>query len=379
MSLGVALLLTACDPVPAKVGEMQVRDSMGVQIVEHRGFPSGLPLWSVDRNLNLSVGAVDGIGPAVFGRVTTVTETASGMIVVADAAASELRAFDSSGVHLWTAGRRGDGPGEFRSLTAIATLAEDSIVVYDYAMRRLSVFTRSGEFARGHRIDVPSELSAPRLAGVTRGGALIGLAQGASRMEPGRYQTVVRALFYSPMGSMVAEGPGWSGGDFVMVLSDGGAAYWSAALPMGRQTRLAVGPTDAVVATQERFEVLRFDGNGQLHQVVRIAVAPTLVDVARHEAAGLSRINGILADTLPALHRILLDAADHLWVEEYVPQYEDRQPVWWILTSEGRFLARASLPRGFTPGHAGEDHVVGVSQDSLGVQYIQRWRIARRP
>ena len=146
---------------------------------------------------------------------------------------------------------------------------------------------------------------------------------------------------------------------------------------MGRRIQLAVGPETIAVATQRRFEILRYDGSGSLIEVLRVATSAVPLDVDRYEAIGGGPIGGFLADSLPALDRIHLDVADRLWVEEYVPLYEDRTAGWWVFSPDGNLQARATIPAGFSPQVIEQDHVLGVSEDSLGVDYVERRRLSR--
>jgi len=58
------------------------------------------------------------------------------VVVVADAQALELRAFDERGAHLCTAGRGGEGPGEFiRIITHLSSLGGDSRLASDAGQR----------------------------------------------------------------------------------------------------------------------------------------------------------------------------------------------------------------------------------------------------
>ena len=58
------------------------------------------------------------------------------VVVVADAQALELRAFDERGAHLWTAGRGGEGPSEFTgNITLLSSLGGDSLLASDAGQR----------------------------------------------------------------------------------------------------------------------------------------------------------------------------------------------------------------------------------------------------
>lgn len=145
----------------------------------------------------------------------------------------------------------------------------------------------------------------------------------------------------------------------------------SYALPMGTSIQLAASGSTVAVTTQDRFEVRRYRPTGQLVQVVRVRVEPELVDLERNRAAGLP------GGTLPAVGRIRVDTDERIWVEAYIPPYDDRIPRWWIFDRDGAAVATASFPPGFDPRRLAADHVLGIRADSLGVQYVDRLRLIR--
>ncbi len=378
-SVAVATLASCVGDETPAVGTVAVRDSAGIRIVEHSSLPAELDSWSVASEPDLSIGALEGTGPDVFGRVAAVTETPDGVIVVADGIPLELRAFDSSGSHLWTVGGRGEGPGEFAALTAVAAFGNDSIAAFDSRALRMTVFTAEGGLARNYRVIPPSDTRPPIVAGMTRGGALVGLGSKPSGFpsEMGPYQAFVDALFYDPVGSLVAVGPSLPEADYVLTQPVTGGAAPRMYLRMGRRTQLAVGTESVAVTTQARFEVLRYRPTGELDEIIRVATPALSVDTERYAASNPRFPGGFMPDSLPAMNRIRLDVADRLWVEEYVPPYDDRIPTWWVLASGGEFVAQVTIPVGFTPHAIGTDHIVGVTEDSLGVGYVERRRLIR--
>ncbi len=146
---------------------------------------------------------------------------------------------------------------------------------------------------------------------------------------------------------------------------------------MGRRTQFTVGTANVAVATQEGFQVLRYRPTGELEEILRVATQALSVDAGRYEASGRTAPAGFLPEVLPAVNRIRLDVADRLWVEEYVPPYDDRIPAWWVIAPGGEFVAQVTIPVGFTPHAIGTDHIVGVTEDSLGVGYVERRRLIR--
>jgi hypothetical protein len=381
MGAAVAALVvfTGCNASsePATLGPL-VRDSAGVRIVEHASLPTGLSSWVLSTAPELRIGSLDGAGPEVFGRVAGVVELTGGAIVVADDLAGELRAFDSAGMHVWTAGGRGEGPGEFATTTALGAFRGDSVAVFDARNRRVSIFAGDGSFARDYTLTLPSGLRVPQSVGITGRGGLAGLSldQPVLPPEPGAFQLPVDALFVDPMGSLVVRGPSVPAGDYLRPRSLSGSIAPLLSQPLGRRTQIAVGGESVLLATQHSLEVLRYAPAGRLIELVRVQQPAAPSDRARYAAMDRSPSEEFLPDSLPLLGRIRLDLLDRIWIEEYVPPYETRASMWWVLDNDGEFLAQIKIPTDFVPHVIAQDHILGVTVDSLGVGYVERRRIS---
>lgn len=109
-------LLAACSDggePPPSTGTV-VTDSAGVRMVANAG-----PLWNPGEEWRLTPEPLLSLGvvadtPLVqqFHRIEGLTRLTDGTIVVLNSGSGEVRAFDSSGRHLWSAGGLGQGPGE---------------------------------------------------------------------------------------------------------------------------------------------------------------------------------------------------------------------------------------------------------------------------
>lgn len=133
MAWCIWLALAACSdrgslPSPSLTA---VTDSTGVRMVVNTE-----PLWSPGEGWRLTpepllaLGVVADAPPVQhFHRIAGVTRLSNGTIVVLDGASGELRAFDSSGGHLWTTGGLGQGPGEIRGNGSLWRLPGDTLLV----------------------------------------------------------------------------------------------------------------------------------------------------------------------------------------------------------------------------------------------------------
>jgi len=120
--------------------------------------------------------------------------------------------------------------------------------------------------------------------------------------------------------------------------------------------------------------VVEYGEDGSLEVILRVARDPVPSDrVAFARLGG----RGPVAEFLPAIGALRLGSDGCLWVQEYVPPYENRSPTWWVFDSDGSILARTVLPNGFRLRHVGFDHLLGIRLDEFEVNYVERYQIMR--
>lgn len=158
-------------------------------------------------------------------------------------------------------------------------------------------------------------------------------------------------------------------------------------LPMSRRTEVAVSGDRVAIADQAQFAISVFTNDGELMSIVRANVPPLRLDRARYEEFHRDRQCGAggcwqdqaLSDSLPAFGRLLPDSEGRIWIEEFVPEYEERIGAWWIIDRSGEFLARIRFPEGFAPLQIGKREVIGLTRNDLDVPFVERWTIATDP
>lgn len=378
MGMSLAVLSTGCDrraSLEPSVG--QVRDSVGIRIVEHGALPEEPPNeWSVGAAV-VTIGSASGDGPDLFGRVGWITERSDRTIVVADALDREIRAFHRDGEHLWTAGGPGQGPGEFAVLSSVHAVPGDSIfAVGGRAQGRTDlvvVLGPDGEVVRQFVLD-PAPFM---VSGVTGGGAVIGFRRTLPMDVEGRYRGTATLVRYNREGHLLQQGPEFPTDDFLRIAVDGGG-WLGLTPPGGRTTELVVGQMGAAVTTQDRFEVSRFGPEGELELIVRVEAEPREVDASMRaefrdvDMMGMSvDVGAHMGELLPAIGTIRLDTEGRLWVEEYVFQDDGTGRHWWVFGVDGDLVARASMPPRFSPMKIAEDYVVGLEMDVFDVPRVQ--------
>ena len=79
-------------------------------------------------------------------------------------------------------------------------------------------------------------------------------------------------------------------------------------------------------------------------------------------------------ESKPTLDQLVVDTEGRLWAQVIGLNAENG---WLIFDVEGALVARASLPAALRVLHIGPDHILGVRQDELEVEYVELYGIIR--
>jgi hypothetical protein len=389
-----------------------VRDSAGIRIVESAA--NSLPLWSLADSHELQLGVVEGQPAYVFDRVSAAFRLADGRIVVADGRpfgdVIEIRYFSKDGRHIRTVGRRGRGPGEFGDFSRVLRLTGDSILIFDNRNRRVTVYDPSGALAythstletegmrgRPHVLGSVAGLSGPRVLGKTSDGRF--LVQFRSNGERDGYSR--DTVFLVVTGARGAEPdtlPRLPSNEFAATA--GGSSRRQ--LPFSYVLVSAPWKDGVLVGTSEAYELRQYATDGRLQMIIRRsdAAPSTLTDdhVKRYLESGPPgwattsyRFGGVTGPSpkeqiemlpsghgLPAYTQLELDDADRFWLRDYTfLEHQAERSSWTIFDTSGMAIARASLPTQVTILHIGKEYLVGMVRDSLRVEYVRVYPIAR--
>ena len=395
----LALAATSCQQdqrSPAGL-HSEARDSAGVRIIDNArpADDSRLP-WQIGREPTVSIGVLEGEEPYMLHNVVGATKLSDGRIVVANSGTSELRVFNATGIHTATWGGEGEGPGEFPYLRALDPWPGDSVAAW-YGLRRgISVFDADGNFGRNFTLernqDDPSSFAVMPKS-VTHDGlvltthdphmidtVLVDIRDGEGRIRsslgihPGQEMQLVDGMMYQTMfGARVAQEP-W--GDLI------------------------------VICQTNRYELKAFSRDGTLARIVRRGHEPRAVtrgDVDAYIDASIEEEVPYYPDDLsqgeteayqadqrrqyeatpvaehfPAFTSLVVDALDHLWVEEYEFPGEERPGArWTVFDAEGRVLGLVETAEGLQIYEIGEDYILGHAMDELDVESVQLWPLER--
>lgn len=390
----VCLTVVGCEGVPTTEGSL-VRDSAGVRIVENRSSA-----WEEGEGRRVSaeptavIGALHGPVEQQLTRVRDATVLPDGRIALLNSGAARVQIHGADGEHLRTMGGPGDGPGEFQAPRWL-TVRGDSILAFDprHGAGRLTRYDLSGELVGTDpvRIGVAGVVLPD---GVLPDGRLLGESVEGSRAPTDEGHVV----FTRHVVAFAAEG---GAVDTIAVAGAGEAwrAEWDgrfvqASVPFGRASYSALGHDRLYLGDGHASAVLGYGPRGALELSIglpRDRRPVTREDLARWIETELSsaapegrpdvraRVEGLyeaapVPDSTPAHAELEVDAAGHLWVQQYTPPWEATND-WWVFASDGRWLDTVSLPAGLHVFEIGEDYVLGVTRDALDVEYVVRYAL----
>ena len=400
------LALVACDSASESSRTIQ-SDSAGIPITTALA-----PLWGPGEGWTISeeplveVGAVTGASEYLLNGVIGAVRLSSGDIVLGEYSTGELRRYDRDGVFLWRASGRGEGPGEHGFMEFVGALAGDSLATYDGALGRIQVFAPDGEVARTMRIDSPwSGFTPRRVIGVTERHLAMIFSDYRGEIPVGavRWPGIRVATFSLEDGAVasVMDVPGAE-----QFITRAGTRVTYSGYEFGKGPQLAVTTGRLAFVDTEAFSVRSISlDDGSPTRILR-RDEPVQEVTGEHVEAyvdwmadrnitygGYSREraeaskprwrNRPMAATLPVLQSIRLDAAGNLWVEPYslpgaeVPPFE-------VYDLDGNWLGSVAMPPGLSlvdrpriGFEIGDDYILGVWFDELGVQYVRLYGLEK--
>jgi hypothetical protein len=385
--------LGACGTADVRAGEVVVRDSAGVTIVENdRPVWRSGDGWTVAERPSLSIGMLDGPEEYQLDGVAGARRLSDGRIAVANAGTSQIRYYDADGRFLAHAGREGEGPGEFRSMGPFLDgRAGDSLAIYDFSARRISEFDAEGRFVRSLRGE---DMTFPRgrfgdgrfLSATTRlfrpGGSPAGLSR----------DTI--ALLLSDLGAGVRDTVLRTVGDEMVTVTDGQSVSVSTRT-FGMTTVTAVTEDRFFVGTQDAFEIAEYAQDGTLLRRIRRRWDPVPVTAAHIEENRRRQLEQAATHSNPMMREhfermaanmdyppahashgpIHLDRDGNLWVQERRGLSPDEPVYWSVFDAAGHLLGTVRTPTGVVVMDIGDDYVLGRWQDDLDVQYVHMYRL----
>ncbi len=376
------------------------RDSAGVTIVESSDAPSrGEGGWVLDQAPSLTIGTFQGDTLYELYRVSGGTRLSDGRIVISDNGSFQLRMFGPNGEFLGSWGREGEGPGEFQSVQVMGVLGGDTLVVLDGRLRRISLFEPGAGFlSQGTFTEEVGLTFVPN--GMFQDGSVVfggGLSFGPGSDMPTdglqRPDTPFRSADLD--GSLVTEFGAIPGSEYFMRTRGGGGEFMISAslIPFGKRPAAFARGDRLYLGSADEYEIQAFDPDGRLTRILRVSRPLTpvtsadverLIEEAVTELEDPSRAPEVrssygempVPDFMPAYRGFHVDSEGCLWVEEY-PLPGSSLRSWTVFDPDGSPLSTLSLPSDNRLLEIGEDFVMTVFQDPLGVEYLRIYALTR--
>lgn len=357
-----------------------VTDSAGIQIT--LTDPGQRIFGSVGTDPVLSLGGPDALGPTQFHQIQGVHIDSKDRIWVADGQSAELRLFLPDGRHLRTVGGRGNGPGEFQRLRLLGPFRGDSVAVWDLGLSRLTVLDGEGDLARSEQV-VPGDRPSIRCSGVFEDGSLLGQVPtilAAGSLDPGQllgdstHLVRLRPGVADPQ--VWADGPGpewiWTGRNQVPMPFTANAAFSL----RGEELHFVAG-SEFRIRVFLAGEVVRIYGLRQAPMGVTegdVELYREFVEEYIPESSREEFLNPLLSPDLPgfrpAFSDVVVASDGRLWARAYSSDIQG-PGTWHVFDLEGVWLGTVGTPPGFSVQFVGDDMIVGVWRDELGVEHVR--------
>jgi hypothetical protein len=312
-----------------------------------------------------------------------------GRTLVVNAGTQELRFFDPAGAFLHSVGRQGQGPGEFQYPLLIPALEYDTIHVFDRA-GRVVVFDSDGRLVRTHnvRMAFPVGILTNGRVLTDRNTALAGFDS-----PEGIVQNDVIYELVDPVSGASDTIAQVAGQALFLGNTDGRISFTQ--VPFDVPPNAATAGARFYVTPGEAAEVRVFDGAGVERERYRILLPAEPLSREAWDRIIVERVKGAPDQAgraelerryarmsppaaLPAIERILVDMAGHIWLERYSgDRTAPRQ--WFVLDATGRALGRVETPAGFVIEHIGRDFVLGRWPAGDDAERVGRYRLRRSP
>jgi hypothetical protein len=345
--------------------------------------------WRLDPKPTLVLGKATGDESEAFATIVGATRLPNGNVLVADRGEFSMHLYSPTGKELKKFGRKGSGPGEFGYL-AFLYRCGNSVMAQDIEYgNTVSVFTLDGVQTRSFRFSKKPANNIPYNSVCNSAGVFLHFGWESMReTKIGVYRDRV---------PMWLSGADSSAGRLLGTME--GSERWgekngSGPLPLGREPRIAIGATRAYIGEATTYSIQVYSLTGQpLPSITKpfAAIPVKAIDVAAELERQVSTVGENsrtrlakyfgevkMPKTLPPYRALLVDAADHLWVQDYA-QSAPGVMTWTVFDPAGKLVAHIPMPQPFDVYEIGADYVLGRFIDPVeSIPQVRMYRLERR-
>jgi hypothetical protein len=348
-----------------------VRDSAGVEIVEHGRLPDRIAYRLTEPVLVLDGSERDPLETPTQGVILS-----NGSLAIGDVSRREVIFFDSLGAPASRFGGPGQGPNEIRSLRATVRAPDDAVVVQDAGNQRVTIL-RMDEEPSTYRFPDQATLSQHILIGATSGEAILlrpagfdpnfeqawlSVPIGLANLTTGAVDTIAQYDWvprvdgtarnvFGPTGSIALAPMG-----FIMARGDKPETQWRDFA--GATTRIVRWEEDPPAYTENTWEAFA----SYYRDVVRER------DQRRVERE-LSDAKAVASGPLPYVGRLINSAEGEVWVGTFSadPRFDSSFKVF---GSDGAWVGTLHVPARFRVLDVGFGYLLGLRLDELDVPQV---------
>lgn len=406
-ALSLATLATcfcACAPDDPAPRFASARDSAGIEIVDN-GAPTAPALrqFSLGDRPLLVVGLEEDAPGHMLNQVVGAFRLSSGGLVVGDRGSAEVRFFADDGRHLLSVGGQGEGPGEFRLLVGLDRLPGDTVVASAWPVGLRAWWDPTGEYID----DTQSGRWGMGLVGgrtLPDGTMLVDVYDGASYGnsietwaaqgdEGSTFRTEGLLVRVSRDGQPTDTIGTVVGEEWFKIGQVRTSGFANHVRPFTSRTHLAFNDQQIFLGENHLAEIRAYAYDGTLSRIVRWETEPlpvTAGDRGGFRREALDGLNNptrrpaferwlsevVYPETKPAFRALATDRSGRLWVQTWTVDEEvDR---WLIFDRSGTLAGTVVAPGDFRVLDAGDDYVVALVTDDLGVETVQLWGLLER-
>ena len=336
----------------------------------------------------LRVGALDGRGPELFGRVQDVVAGPGGTFWVIEGQAHEIRAFGPDGRWLRTLGGPGQGPGEFAFPSTAFWSPDDRLWIYDIQNSRFTVYDPAGTHLADHPV---TTLGFYPQHAFGEDGTLyvaIGVQDETGAIVSRVVATRVNQDGLQPLDTFPV--PNMGDLDRILLQTTRGGRTMTIRYPVPFQgsPTWVVGPDGHLWTGRpaDGYRLVERTLEGDTLRIVERAWEP--VPITDHEVdsviAGLEErfdrvdLDGSrLPDVRPAYQSFRRAPDGHLWVQRYDAP---GSLAWDVFDPEGRYLGEVAMPEDGPPPSIRDirdDVVYATVSGDFDETYVVRYRIQK--
>ncbi len=308
------------------------------------------PVYKITFKRDASFSNTNGV---LIGGMISIAVDDSGKVYVADDQQHTIDVFEPDGRYLMHFGRKGAGPGEFRGFITME-IKSHQLFVYDPVLLRITTFSLS---PFSFKSIIPLQDDKERMGSLpdylfalTNGNFIVGFPYYSSRVPNAK--SYIRYYLLKPKGNVISGELFRQKNISTLYYKKNGLSI-AIPLPFKGKPLIVVSEADQIYTgwTQD-FLVKVYNSDGQYLRAFYYPYAHTSFDqnkyIAGHPYSNGSPFKGAyqkikFPKTWPALNGMMVDDQSRLWVSTIVKNMKVYK--WWILTDQGKLLARFTWPR----------------------------------